>query len=296
MEPYLVIANLHLQPHKTDARIFTAEPISYEQLEEYFIDLIDEQDSLSWNHKLQKVESVFNRKLGSLILTEQSNLIIDTIQLQPMLFQGIKNLGLDCLPWSKQALQLKQRMQFIQYQQTHNDLNKNQLNQIDLPDFSDDYLLDNLDHWLQHHLKKETSIQQLQTLNLLHILNANINWQQMKQLNEFAPEKIKVPSGTEIRIDYSDSEAPILAVRLQELFGLNQIPAIIRDSVPLLLHLLSPASRPIQVTHDLASFLENTYNDVKKELRGKYKKHYWHDEPLQAQATHKVKPRKIKRL
>ncbi|MBE9527070.1 MAG: ATP-dependent helicase HrpB, partial [Proteobacteria bacterium] len=295
-EPYLVIANLHQQSHKTDARIFTAAPISSEQLEEYFIDLIDEQDSLSWNHKLQKVESVFNRKLGSLILTEQPNPIIDITQCQPILFQGIKKLGLDCLPWSKQALQLKHRVQFILYQQMHNDLNKNQLNQIDIPDFSDDYLLDNLDHWLQPHLKKEMSIQQLQTLNLLQILNASINWQQMKQLNELAPEKIKVPSGTEIRIDYSDPEAPILAVRLQELFGLNQTPAIIRGSFPLLLHLLSPASRPMQVTQDLASFWENTYNDVKKELRGKYKKHYWPDDPLQAQATHRVKPRKVKCL
>jgi ATP-dependent helicase HrpB len=232
-EAYLVIANLHQQSNKTDARIFTAAPIDYEQLEEYFIDLIDEQNTLSWNHKLQKVESVFSRKLGSLILTQQFNPIIDTTQLHPILFQGIKSLGLDCLSWSKQALQLKQRVQFINYQtityqKKHNDSNTNPLNQIDLPNFSDDYLLDNLDHWLLPHLKKETSIQQLHTLNLLQILNANINWEQMKQLNELAPEKIKVPSGSEIRIDYSDPEAPILAVRLQELFGLNQTPAIIR--------------------------------------------------------------------
>jgi len=293
-EPYLVIANLHQQSNKTDARIFTAAPIDYEQLGEYFIDLIDEKNSLSWNHKLQKVESVFSRKLGSLILTERFNPITDTTQLQPILFDGIKSLGLDCLPWSKQALQLKQRVQFIHYQKTRNDSNTMQLNQIDLPDFSDDYLLDNLEHWLQPHLKKEASIKQLQLLNLLQILNANINWEQMKQLNELAPEKIKVPSGSDIRIDYSDPASPILAVRLQELFGLKQTPAIIRGSFPLLLHLLSPASRPMQVTQDLASFWENTYNDVKKELRGKYKKHYWPDDPLQAQATHRVKPRKVK--
>jgi len=293
-EPYLVIANLHQQSNKTEARIFTAAPISYEQLGEYFIDLINEQNTLSWNHKLQKVESVFNRKLGTLILTEQFNPITDTTQLHPLLIHGIKSLGLDCLPWSKQALQLKQRVQFIQYQQTHNDSNTNQLKQIDFPDFSDDYLLDHLDLWLQPHLNREMSIQQLQTLNLLQILNVNINWEQMKQLNELAPEKIKVPSGSEIRIDYSDPEAPILAVRLQELFGLKQTPAIIRDSFPLLLHLLSPAFRPMQITLDLTSFWENTYNDVKKELRGKYKKHYWPDDPLQAQATHRIKPRKVK--
>jgi len=185
-------------------------------------------------------------------------------------------------------------MQFIQYQKTHNNLITKQLYHCDLPDFSDDYLLENLEHWLQPHLKKETSIQQLQTLNLLQILNANINWEQMKQLNELAPEKIKVPSGSEIRIDYSDPEAPILAVRLQEMFGLEQTPSILKGCFPLLLHLLSPASRPMQVTQDLASFWENTYTEVKKELRGKYKKHYWPDDPRQAQATHRAKPRKVK--
>jgi len=102
IEPYLVIVKLHQQSNKSDAQIFIATPIDYAQLEEYFIVLIDEQNTLSWNHKLQKVESVFSRKLGSLILTEQLNPIIDTTLLHPILFDGIKSLGLDCLPWSKQ--------------------------------------------------------------------------------------------------------------------------------------------------------------------------------------------------
>ncbi len=114
----------------------------------------------------------------------------------------------------------------------------------------------------------------------------------MQTIDELAPEKIQVPSGSLISIDYSEPKTPVLAVRLQELFGLQTTPSILKNNYPLLLHLLSPASRPMQVTHDLMSFWKTTYNDVKKDLSGKYKKHYWPDDPLQAQATNRAKPRK----
>jgi len=209
-----------------------------------------------------------------------------------VLLEGIKALGLDCLPWTKQVIHLRQRIQFLQFQKTQNKKHSHLLTSIELPDFSDEFLLNNLSIWLGPHLVRQSSIKQLQTLDLYQILSADINWQTSRKLNELAPEKITVPSGSVIPVDYSDPDSPVLAVRLQELFGLLQTPAILKGSYPLLLHLLSPASRPMQVTHDLASFWENTYNDVKKELRGKYKKHYWPDDPLQAQATNRVKPRK----
>lgn len=297
-EAYLVIASLHQQSNKakaqkSEARIFSAAPISLTQIEHYFTDLIDEKDKLSWNPETQKVESVLRKKLGRIILSEKVNHSIDSTASQALLLRGIKSLGLKCLPWSKQALQFKQRVQFIQYQQQHNSSIKKQLAHIELPDFSDEFLLNKLDLWLSPHLHNKNSIKQLQTLDLSAILNSCFSWQQMQSLNELAPEKIKVPGGSNIAIDYSNPEAPVLAVRLQELFGLQQTPAIIRGHFPLLLHLLSPASRPMQVTRDLASFWENTYNDVKKELRGKYKKHYWPDDPLQAQATNRAKPKKF---
>ena len=302
-EDFLVIANLHQQSNtadarragagKAEARIFTASPISLTQIEHYFSNLIDQEDKLSWNPKTQKVESVLRKKLGRIILSEKVNHSIDNTKSQTLLLQGIKILGLKCLPWSKQALQFKQRVQFIQYQQQHNSSIKKQLNHVEWPDFSDEFLLNNLNLWLSPYLHKKNSIKQLQTLDLSAILNSCFSWQQIQSLNELAPEKIKVPGGSNISIDYSNPEAPVLAVRLQELFGLQQTPAIIKGSFPLLLHLLSPASRPMQVTRDLASFWENTYTDVKKELRGKYKKHYWPDDPLQAQATNRAKPRKF---
>jgi ATP-dependent helicase HrpB len=118
-----------------------------------------------------------------------------------------------------------------------------------------------------------------------------LSWDQRRMLDEWAPTHITVPSGSRIAIDYSDCEAPTLSVRLQELFGLGQTPRIARGRVPLLLHLLSPAQRPVQVTSDLASFWSNAYFEVKKDLKGRYPKHYWPDDPLVAMPTSRVRPR-----
>jgi len=294
-EPYLVIASLHEQVsgQTRQARIFLAAAISQDQLEEFFSDIITEQSQISWNNKQQKVECIKNKKMGSLVLNEYTDHTIAKKQLQPALLDGIQSLGLECLPGLDKASGLKQRVQFIQYQKLHNSSCAKQLSDIQFPDFSDEYLLAHLDLWLLPYLSNESSIKQLQSLDLCKIFNARLNWEQLQVLDQLAPEKIKVPSGSEIRIDYNDPETAILAVRLQELFGLQQTPSIINGSYPLLLHLLSPASRPMQVTYDLASFWANTYADVKKELRGKYKKHYWPDDPLQAQATNRAKPRKF---
>ena len=289
-EAFLVIAQLHEQSKK-EARIFLAAAISLSQIEDYFSYSITEQETMLWNKKRQKVDCTYKKKLGSIVLKEQISQKINTCQLHKVLLEGVKSLGLDCLPWSKQANTLKQRVQFLHYQRKQN---SHLFTDIKLPDFSDNFLLNNLSEWLAPHLHKENSIKQLQSLNLYQILNSNISWQSAQMINELAPEKIAVPSGSIIPIDYSEADSPILAVRLQELFGLRQTPAILKDRYPLLLHLLSPASRPMQVTHDLASFWENTYNEVKKELRGKYKKHYWPDDPLQAQATSRAKRRKPK--
>ncbi|WP_198263734.1 ATP-dependent helicase HrpB [sulfur-oxidizing endosymbiont of Gigantopelta aegis] len=295
-EAFLVIPSLHEQTNKQakEARIFLAASISQAQIEHYFSDLIHTSSIASWDKSEQKVTCLKKSMLGALVLKEQLDSSIEVEQMQSTLLQGIKGLGLSCLPWSKQADILRQRVEFVRHQQSHNDKSKTLLSTIELPDFSESYLLNHLAQWLQGHLNNENSIKKLQHIDLTSILSSQIDWNTMQLLNELAPEKISVPSGSQINIDYSDPDAPVLAVRLQELFGLQSTPAILKNSFPLLLHLLSPARRPMQVTHDLASFWKNTYNEVKKELRGKYKKHYWPDDPLQAQATNRVKPRKHK--
>lgn len=293
-EPYLAIASLNSRTYgqRKEAQIFLAAAIDKAYIEQFFSELIQQQDVILWNVEQQKVEAFNTRYLGHLQLTKTIAKSIAPHQAFPVLFKAIKNMGLDCLPWSPAALNLKQRVQFIHTQKAINSNCQPVISTIKLPDLSDEFLINHLEQWIQPHLTHELSIKQLQKLDLLNILFALINWDQLQLLDKLAPEKITVPSGSSIRIDYSDAHSPVLAVRLQELFGLQQTPSILQGCYPLLLHLLSPASRPMQVTQDLASFWKNTYNEVKKELRGKYKKHYWPDNPLEAQATSRTRHRK----
>jgi ATP-dependent helicase HrpB len=131
----------------------------------------------------------------------------------------------------------------------------------------------------------------LERLNLADILASSLTWDQRRELDAYAPTHIQVPSGSRIPVDYSDPAAPVLAVRLQELFGLKETPRIAGGRIPLTLHLLSPAHRPVQVTRDLASFWQNAYFDVKKDLKGRYPKHYWPDDPFSAVPTNRTRPR-----
>ena len=186
-------------------------------------------------------------------------------------------------------MNLKQRLQFINQQSYNKSVSKKPLSEINLPDFSDLTLLNTLTEWLQPYLKNENSIKQCQKLDMFKLLLNQLSWEQQQLIDKLAPEKITVPSGSNIRIDYTDPLTPILAVRLQEIFGLYETPTLLNGSCKLMIHLLSPARRPMQVTQDLHSFWQTTYHEVKKELRGKYKRHYWPDDPLTAQATSKTK-------
>jgi len=146
-----------------------------------------------------------------------------------------------------------------------------------------------LEEWLQPHLNKENSLKQCLKLELHSLLLNQLSWEQQQLIKKLAPEKISVPSGSSVSIDYSDPVQPVLAVRLQEVFGLYDTPTVLNGHCKLMMHLLSPARHPMQVTQDLNSFWQTTYHDVKKDLRGKYKRHYWPDDPFTAQATSKTK-------
>lgn len=148
-----------------------------------------------------------------------------------------------------------------------------------------------MNDWLAPYLSGIKSLKALKGLDLNNILLGQLSFAQTQELNTLAPAKLKVASGSHIAIDYSDPKQPILAVRLQEMFGTANTPTVLNGKVKLMIHLLSPAHRPMQITQDLASFWENTYADVKKDLRGKYKRHYWPDDPLEAKATSRTKKR-----
>lgn len=286
-ENYLVIADL--DGSKRQSRIYKAAIISFEEIEEYFADDILVSCQLNWNKAAQRVDAREKKCLGAITLHEKVAQTVDVNKVEDALLEAIKDIGIGCLPWDDSALQFRQRLIYIKTLQQTDVSFKKILDVIEIPDLSDKALSNSLHEWLKPHLNGRNSIEKLQNLKLSEILKATMSWQTQQAIDELVPLSIKVPSGSMVKIDYSDAKQPVLAVRLQEMFGQLNTPSILNGRVALLLHLLSPARRPMQVTNDLASFWESTYFEVKKELRGKYKRHYWPDDPLQAEATSRAK-------
>ncbi len=282
---YLVVADLDGQ--QRDANIYLAASIALTQLQTHFAEHIQHKTQLRWLDAAERVDAVAQQSLGALVLAESHVTEIDQESIFDVLLSEIKNQGLTCLSWSKSALLLKQRVMFLSQHKENNP--QGCLSQSKLPNMDDDYLLANLDQWLRPHLTQENSIKKLQNLDMHMILLAMLSWEQQQLLEQYAPTHLQVPSGSRVAIDYEDADTPVLAVRLQEMFGQQTTPTIVNGEHVLLIHLLSPANRPMQMTRDLPSFWQNTYFDIKKELQGKYKKHYWPDDPLTAQATSRTK-------
>jgi len=288
LHEYLVVANLDAK--QGEACIYLAADISAEQLREYFSGNIQHEERVEWNESAQRVEVKQTSSIGKIVLQES---IVSNSEcreaVQRCLMQAIRDMGLACLNWSSKAESLKQRVQFITHHLHNNSAVKKQFADLPLPDFSGQALSDSLDVWLQPHLSNENSLRQCLKLDLYNLLLNQLSWQQQQLINQLAPERISVPSGSSVSIDYSDPEQPLLAVRLQEVFGLYDTPTLLNGQCKLTMQLLSPARKPMQVTQDLNSFWNTTYHEVKKELRGKYKRHYWPDDPFTAQATSKTK-------
>ncbi|MBP2641354.1 MAG: ATP-dependent helicase HrpB [Firmicutes bacterium] len=276
-EPFLVAADL--SDAGVDSRIFLAAPVQEKELRQYMAEQIEDTQMISWDEKLKAVRAVKYQRLGALTLKEELVIPEDKELLLTVLLQGIRIEGLGILPWTNSTRQLKARMQFIHRIEAS------------WPDVSESSLLDTLEVWLAPYLYDVKNAQQLTKLRLSEIIEAMLTWEQRQILNEWAPTHWKVPSGRSIAIDYTDPEAPVLAVKLQEMFGAVDTPVIAGGRVPLTIHLLSPASRPIQVTKDLASFWSAGYFAVKKDLKGKYPKHYWPEDPFKAMPTSRVRPR-----
>ena len=241
---------------------------------------MNETISTVWNSSVKRVETKAQKTLGCIVLAEQQCSPGSNDDVHAALLEGVKTLGLAVLNWSKEAEAFRQRVNFVNLQK---------IQQCQLPELDDHYLLNNLDEWLAPHLSGQNSVKQLQKLDLHTILQSCLTWPQQQQLKQWVPTHITVPSGSKVAIDYTVAQTPVLAVRLQEVFGLQDSPTILDGQVTLTMHLLSPARKPMQITQDLRSFWQTTYHDVKKELKGKYKRHYWPDDPFTAIATNKTK-------
>ena len=276
---FLVVADLDAGDR--EALIRLASPLPRAALEGDFAALIEHRQRFEWDAREQAVVAQDERWLGAIRLGERRLENPDSERVMSALLAGIRELGLDVLPWTKEARALRQRLAFARDVDTHAPR--------PWPDVSDDALLATLEDWLAPWLTNMSRRDHLARLDTTAIIAALLDWNQRQRLDELAPTHLQVPSGSRIPIDYS--AAPTVAVRLQEVFGLSTTPAVGGGRVPLTLQLLSPAHRPVQVTKDLASFWARGYMEVKKELKGRYPKHYWPDDPTTAVATARVRPR-----
>jgi ATP-dependent helicase HrpB len=274
---YIVAAELDGKPR--ESRIFLAAPINESELEAQFADQIETESFVRWDDASGGVLARRQRRLGALVLSDAPLRDPDPDAVRTALLDGLARQGIDALPWSDGARRLRERLAFLHRLEST------------WPDVSDAALLASLPEWLGLHLGSIRRRDDLSRVDLLGALLTRLDWKQRARLDELAPTHVEVPSGSRIAVDYGDPSAPVLAVRLQEVFGWTETPRVGNGAVPLTLHLLSPAQRPVQVTRDLAGFWRTTYFDVKKDLKGRYPKHYWPDDPLQAVPTRRVRPR-----
>ena len=280
-EEYLVVSTLNAQ--SKDSYINMALRITLATIEKEFESYIQKKESITYNKENKKFDFrekyyFYDLELYSRAISNESN-----HDFSKLILELIQKEGLELLTWTHKAQALKNRVTFI---------NKNM--DDSLPDFTTNVLLDTVEKWLEPYLHDIKTIKQLEALDIYSILLGFIPWEKQQTLDTLAPVTIKVPSGSNIKIDYSNSEIPILAVKIQEMFGLHETPKILNNKIPLQIHLLSPAKRSIQITYDLKSFWENSYTEVKKELFVKYKRHYWPDNPFEAIATSKTKKHMMK--
>ena len=261
---------------RKEDRITLAAPLYPELLERYMSDSIQTEEILEWHPQEQRLISEQQQAIGQLVL-KKTPLDSPSPEAVTLVIQNvIKQQGLQLLPWNDEIKHWKLRVMFLHHAySTHED--------NPWPDVSDAWLINHLAEWLGPYLGDVKHIKHLKKLNLKQILESLLPWPLPQQLNQLAPERYAVPSGSSIRIDYSENP-PILAVKLQEMFGCTDTPNI-ANGVALKLHLLSPAQRPLQVTQDLKSFWEHVYPEVKKDMKGRYPKHPWPEDPLNAAAT-----------
>jgi ATP-dependent RNA helicase HrpB len=276
---FLVVADLDAGDR--DAVIRLAAPIDRRALEQDFAEQIDLRERFEWDSRQQAVVARDERWLGQLKLDERRIERPDPARLGAAMLAGVRELGIGALPWSKESRALQARLSFAR---RVDDPSRS------WPEVGDEALLATLDQWLMPWIDGMSRRDHLAKLDLTEILTALLDWPAQQRLNAFAPTHLTVPSGSRIPIDYS-SDAPSVSVRLQEVFGLQVTPTVGDGRVPLTLQLLSPAHRPVQVTRDLASFWSRGYSEVKKELKGRYPKHYWPDDPLTAEPTARAKRR-----
>lgn len=264
-----------------DQKIFLAAPLTLQEIETHFAGQIEQVEIVSWETRSQSIAAARLRKLGALILEERPLAAADPEAMAEAMLKGIGEMGLKALPWTEGANSFRARVLFL----------KRLFPEEAWPDHSDDALARTTIEWLKPYLAGISRKSHLERLDLLAILKSLVPPELQRQMESLAPRRIAVPSGAEVAIDYETEGDPVIRVRLQEMFGLARTPSIAKGRAQLRIELLSPAGRPLAVTKSLETFWSNGYRDVRAELRGRYPKHSWPEDPLSAAP---VKPRKLR--
>jgi ATP-dependent helicase HrpB len=266
-----------------DARITLAAPLSREDLEEHFAAHLRVTDEVHWDDREQIVVARRVTRVFELEIAERPLREVPPEAASAAMLEGITRLGLGSLPWNEESRDLQARMEFVR---TH----AAPAVTADWPAVDEATLSADPGSWLRSWLIGVTRLQHLARLSMPEILRGLLSREQQRRLEELAPTHFTVPTGSRIRIDYRDELAPVVAVRLQEVFGVLASPRLAGGRVPVTFKLLSPAQRPVQITRDLATFWQGSYADVRKDMRGRYPRHYWPEDPAVAEPTRRAKP------
>jgi ATP-dependent helicase HrpB len=272
-----LLVAVDLDDRERDARILLAAPLTRADIEEHMSERLRRQESVEWSSREQAVIARRTVELDAIILEEKPLPEIPIEAARAAMLTGVRELGIESLPWSRESRDLQARIEFVRKLRDPA--------VASWPAVSDADLATSVETWLTPWLDGITRKEHLARIPLMDVLRSLLTWEQQRELDSLAPTHLQVPSGSQIRIDYLDPSAPALSVRLQEVFGLDATPRIGGGRIPVTFKLLSPAQRPVQVTRDLASFWRGSYADVRKDMRGRYPKHYWPENPLEAQPT-----------
>ena len=276
--PYIAVAEL--TGTAANGRILLAAPIAQADIETRFADQIEAIDEITFDRAAMALRGRRKRILHAITLSEQPFALAASMATAPVLADGLVAAGIDRLPWSKPLQQWRGRVMFLRAAEGDA-----------WPDLSDTALAENRQAWLMPALYDTLSLKEFSAGDMSDALMALLPWESRARLDKEAPTHFEAPTGTMLPIDYEAEQGPTIAVRLQELFGMNRHPAVARGKVPLVLELLSPAHRPVQVTRDLPGFWRGSYQDVRSDLRGRYPRHPWPEDPASAAPTRRVKPR-----
>jgi ATP-dependent helicase HrpB len=282
-EPFLAVAEL--AGSATQARILSAAPITLAEIEARFGDRIEAREEITFDTASMSLRGRNSRRLGAIALAEAPMPVEPGDETAKLLADAVAKIGVAILPWTKALQQWRDRVMFLR-------ASEGQTTDHQWPDLSDTTLAATAGEWLKPALAGKTALGALAADELAAVLNTLLPWPLPRRLEAEAPTHFEAPTGTRVPIDYAAEGGPKIAIRVQELFGLNRHPSIAGGKIPLLIELLSPAHRPVQTTRDLPGFWRGSYAAVRSEMRGRYPKHPWPDDPAAASATRRAKPRK----